>query len=283
MKQATISKLIRTAAIIGLLVYYWTTATANTVSKTFEFGTGTAQPHSHLRTFSIPCATEGGIAVVVKFQRLGPDDAASNVPFIVELREPDTAPNVEGPLVEAKSLVAKRAEQTIVLRSVSSNRGCSLPWRVRAKYANDGAAPVQVFGTMRIDYDGRLRWFAYDGNLGLGKGRSTTFNFGSSAGFPHGNIKYEPDFVHDVFGLPGPNPVKLKFELINPSGTVVVSKEGYADREAHRNQGLPIVKEIAFQVVNLTSGQWKLRVTNLDPNDDARITQRYSSFTPACP
>lgn len=283
MKQATAAKSMRGATIIVLLVSVLTTARADNISRTFEFGTGTAQARSHVRTFSIPCATPGGVAAVVKFQRLGPDGAANDVPIVVELREPDTAPNVEGPLVEAKSLVAKKAEQTIVLRSVSSNRGCSLPWRVRARYALAGTAPVQVFGTMRIDFDGGLKWFPYEGNLTIGKGRSTVFNLGTSAGFPQSKIEYKPDWVHDVLGLPGPNPVKLKMEIFTPSGVVVATAEGYADRPAHREQGLTILKQIAYQVAEFTSGQWRLRVTNLDSGDDARILQRYSSITPACP
>lgn len=47
----------------------------------------------------------------MKFQRLGPDGTASDVPIIVELREPDTALNVEGPLVEERSAIAKKAER----------------------------------------------------------------------------------------------------------------------------------------------------------------------------
>src|SRR6266508_3314552 len=72
------------------------TVSAESITKTFEFGAGTPQSRSHVRTFPIPCGTEGGVAAVVKFQRSGPV-GASNVPIMIELREPDTAPDQEDP------------------------------------------------------------------------------------------------------------------------------------------------------------------------------------------
>lgn len=258
------------------------TTFAESISKTFEFGAGTSQPRSHVRTFPIPCGTEGGVAAVVKFRRLGADGAGNDIPIIIELREPDTAPGQEGPVVETKTATGKRAEETVILRSQSSNRGCSLPWRVRVRYANEGPAPVQVFGTIRLDFDGRTRSIDVNGEHTINKGRSVTVRLEDSGGFEQGKIEIVPNFVHDVLGFPGPNPVKLRFELNDPSGAVVKTAEGYANRNEHREQGLPILKLI-YQVADRVPGQWKLKMTNLDSNDDARIVNYFANFTPGCP
>lgn len=47
---------------------------------------------------------------MVKFQRIGPDGANNNVQIKIELREPDTAANQEGPLVETKTANATKTE-----------------------------------------------------------------------------------------------------------------------------------------------------------------------------
>lgn len=259
----------------------------NSITKTFEFGVGTAQTRSHFRTFPIPCGTLGGIAAVVKFQRLGPDAASNNIPIIIELREPDTAAEQEGPIADTKTANAKKTEQSVTLRSQSSNRGCSLPWRVRVKYANDGTAPVQVFGTIRLDFDGRLREinvsmseFGIDRDLR--KGESETATVGGSAGFLQGTIDITANWNHMVFSplVPGPNPVKLKFELIDPSGTVVKTVEAYSSNESR--SGLTRFRLI-YQAPACLAGQWKLRITNIDGDDDAAGISPTVKFTPGCP
>src|SRR5688572_11837158 len=153
---AILRNLGRFLVVLGLCSFATVgTAFADNVTKTFEFGAGLPQLHSSMRTFSIPCGTPGGIAAVVKFQRNGPDGAGSNVPIKIELREPDTAANQEGPLVETKTANATKTEQIVTLFSPSSARGCSLPWRVRVKYASEGTAPFAVSGSIRLDFDGR--------------------------------------------------------------------------------------------------------------------------------
>lgn len=263
------------------------TAFAESITKAFEFGPGLAQSRSHVRTFPIPCGTVGGIAAVVKFQRLGPDGASNNIPIIIELREPDTAVGQEGPLVETKTADAKRTEQTVILRSQSSNRGCNLAWRVRVRYANEGTAPVQAFGSIRLDFDGRLRDINVStSELGidraLRKGNSETVKIGGSAGFLQGTIDITANWHHVVYSnlLPGPNPVKLKFELIDPSGTVVKTVEAYSSNESR--SGLTRFRLI-YQAPGCLSGQWKLRITNIDGDDDAGGISPIAKFTPACP
>lgn len=258
------------------------TAFADNISKTFEFGPGTQYPRSNVRTFNIPCGTPGGVAAVVKFQRLGPDGAGIDIPIVIEFREPDTAANQEGPIVETKTATARKTEQTVILRSQSSNRGCSLPWRVRVRYANEGTAPVQTFGSIRLDFDGRERWIDGD-NLfpNISKGSSVTINLGGSDGFEQGIIDVRASWIHDILGLRGPNDfIKLKWELIDPNGTIVRTVEAYSYSNENGSPRLVLI----YQVTKHTPGRWKMKITNTNANDDAKI-KRYDAlkFTPGCP
>jgi hypothetical protein len=277
---------VRVLGVMALLAFATVSMAFAGNTKTFEFGPGTPQPRSHVRTFPIPCGTPGGVAAVVKFQRLGPAGANNDLPIIIEFREPDTAPDQEGPVVETKTATAKKTEQTVTLRSQSSNRGCTLPWRVRVKYANEGTAPVQAFGTIRLDFDGRLRNVNVStSELGidreLRKGQSETLEFGGSAGFLQGTIDITANWNHMVFSLlPGPNPVKLKFELIDPSGAVVKTVEAYSSNEAR--SGLTRFRLI-YQAPGCLAGQWKLRITNIDGDNDAKGISPTAKFTPSCP
>ena len=265
------------------------TAFAGTITKTFEFGPGKEYTRSNVRTFPVLCRKAE--AVTVKFQILGATSASNLVPITIELREPDTAPGQEGPLVVAKNATAVITEQTVTLSGAAGiNRGCSLPWRVRVEHANAGAAPFVTFGSIKVDFDSAVRNIhePEGHNLGYpGHGSdSVTVNIGSSGGREEGTIVLQGDWRHLIyFGGPisyGPNPIKLKFALIDPNGTVVKTAEGYANRQAEINQGLPILKLI-YRVTNCTPGQWKVKITNLDQNDDVRINTIDEAFTPACP
>ncbi|MEK6570961.1 MAG: hypothetical protein AABZ61_06295, partial [Bacteroidota bacterium] len=220
---------VRVLGVMALLAFATvSTAFADNISKTFAFGVGTENPRSSVTTFSIPCGTPGGVIAVVKFQRLafgrrlGRDDPSNDTPIIIELREPDTAPGREGPLVVAKTATAKATEQTITLPRRESNRGCTLPWRVRVRYADEGTAPFRIYGSIRLNYwDGRVRDVdvSGEGSFRLNKGEATRINLDGSGGLPQGIIQITGIWHHALFT--GPNPVKLKFELIDPNGTVV--------------------------------------------------------------
>jgi hypothetical protein len=243
---------------------------AGNISKTFEFGPGTSQSRSHVRTFPIPCHLE--VAAVVKFRRDGSASAA-DVRVLVELRRPDVGPDQEGEVISNQIVTAKPDEQTIILRAPKQNRGCSLPWRVRVQHANDGAAPVRVYGTIRLDFDDRLREVPVTGGQDrLNKGQSTTMNVGGVEGFEQGTVELSDSWTHSIAGIvKGPLPVKLKYELLDPSGTIVKS----VSNEVSIN--------FLYQVGSCVSGQWKVRITNIDPNHDASRIGPIVKFTPACP
>lgn len=260
------------------------TAFADNISKTFEFGAGLAQTRSNVRTFNLPCGTEGGVAAVVKFQRLGPVGASNNIPIIIELREPDTAPDQEGPIVETKTATAKTTEQTIILSSQSNNRGCSLPWRVRVKYADEGTAPFRTFGSIRLDFDGRLKKISvqtYAYGQYLNKGSSKEYRLGNILGLGQGIIEITANWRH-IIGtdlVTGANPVKLKWQLIDPNGAVVKTVEAYSSNEARSE--LTRFK-LLYQVTKCVAGQWKLKITN-NTNDDAFVDETKAESLPGCP
>lgn len=265
-------------AIVGIVF-------ASSISKTFEFGEGMPQSRSIVRTFPVPCGTLG-VAAVVKFQRLGPDGANNDVPITIELREPDTAADQEGPIVVTKHASAKKTEQTVTLASGRSNRGCSLPWRVRVRHDNEGAAPFRTFGSIRLDFDGRLRSISVAKDCycifgRLDKHSSNKYNVGNVLGLEQGIIEITANWRH-IIGtdlLPGPNPVKLKWELIDPNGVAVKTVEAYSSNEARSE--LTRFK-LLYQVTKCVTGQWKLKVTN-STNDDAAVDDPKAELLPGCP
>ncbi len=253
-------------------------AFADIISKTFEFGEGTLQPRSHVRTFNVPCGTVGGIAAVVKFKRLGKAGTAADVPIIIELREPDTAANQEGPIALTRNASATTTEQSLTLSSQSSNRGCSSPWRVRVSHAERGT-PVKTFGSIRIDFDGRAREIESGSNASLNRGSSVTRNIGDVQGLHQGSTLITATWRHIIFGVTyGPNPVRLRFELIDPTGNVVKTVTAFSSDELRSE----LEKfRLIYQIAVHSPGQWKLRITNVD-DDDATSIDPTVTFTPGC-
>lgn len=254
------------------------TAFATTISKTFEFGPGTQYSSSVFRTYPVPCGWQ--VNAVVKFKRLGPAGTNNDFPIIIELREPETAPNQEGPLVDAKSATATPTEQTVKILSATggNTRGCNLPWRIRVKHANGGSPPHAVSGTARLDYDGNP--FGITVSIGsILKGASKTVNVGDATRLLQGRIQLRPSWVHEIFGVPagGGENIVLRFQLMDPSGTVVKTTEGHSDK----GSTLPDAN-LYYDVKTCVSGQWKLKITNTNNKDDASVTCFDCIVTPGC-
>ncbi|MCI0412812.1 proprotein convertase P-domain-containing protein [bacterium] len=252
---------------------------ASNITKTFEFGPGTQYSSSVFRTFPVPCGRQ--VAAVVKFKRLGPSGTSNNIPIIIELREPDTAANQEGPLVEARNANATTSEQIVTILSFGggSPRGCTLPWRVRVKYGA-GTPSFAISGTIRIDYDGTVKRISIPFTGVLFKGESKSISFGDTAGFAQGIIEITADWHHQLTTvLPGPNPIKLRIELVNPGGTTVRSVEAFSSNEARSE----LTKfKLTHKVASCAPGQWKLKITNTDTSDTAFLDNASPVFVPSC-
>jgi hypothetical protein len=253
-------------------------AFADNISKTFEFGAGTPQPRSHVRTFNIPCQL--GVAAVVKFQRLGPVNATNDIPIIIELHEPDMTAGQENSVYYEESAMAQLTEQTKILRIPGKDRGCSLPWRVRVRHANEGNAPSRVFGTIRLDFDGRARNSVFEDVGIVAKGRSRQVK-SDAYGLKQGRVEITATWYHFLGGIQivGPNPIKLEISLVDPNGTVVKTVAAYSSDEARSE----LTKfRLTYQVTDCPTGPWKLSVHN-PTNDDANFKSLKVTFTPDCP
>lgn len=274
--------LLKVVGSSALLLALSVMALAESQTKTFEVGLGTGQERSHFRTFNIPC----GLAVKaeVKYSRLGDPNTKSqifDVPVVVELHKPATSGDADGPLAQEKSVTATRTEQSVSLLGAESNVGCSNAWRVRVRHANAGNAPLAITGTITVSYNDSAQSISIQGGLiSLNKGNSVTKTFGGSGGLNQGKITITANWNHAVGPVPGPLPVRLKFELINPAGTVVASQTAYSSNEIRSDKN-PKLK-LTYTVPDCVNGQWKIRITN-DTNDDTMNIDPKASFKPDCP
>ncbi len=279
------TKVLRSARRAGVIAVYVATvvpaAHAASVSRAFEFGPGTPNATSNVRTFPVPCGLE--VAAVVKFRKLG--SGKVDIPIEIELREPDTAPGVEGPVVETRFARASTVEQTEILRSLASNRGCAKPWRVRVKFKGTGPVPAAVFGTARLDYDGRTTSLATQTPGFIGKRKSGEANIGGTTGFDQGRIEITANWNHMIGPIPGPNPIKFMLQLgylidNNPGNMMIgLSSEAYSSNET---RGLTKFKFV-YNIRERARGQWKLWVRNLENDHDAFMFAPTATFTPVCP
>ncbi len=227
----------------------------------------------------MPC----GLAVRAKVEhyRLGDTGAANDVPIIIELKKPGTTADVEGPVAETRNATARRDRQTVTLGGTRSNRGCSLPWVVRVKPAN-GTSPFAIKGTIDLTYSSSVNNISVEGGLiSLNKGNQVSKNVGGSSGLNQGTVVITATWLHAIGVVPGPNPVRLKFELINPGGSVVAQDTGYANNEINPCCSGDKMR-IVFKVTECITGQWKLRITN-NTNDDTMNIDPRVALTPNCP
>ena len=261
-----------------------TAAFAETIQKTFEFGLGTANTISNKRTFQVPC--HAGIeGVSASYQRKGTVGSQFDIPITVELRSPGATVDDEGPIVDSVNLTATLAQQlsisTKLLKGDPSPRGCSIPWIVRVK-PQSGTAQFVVSGTITLSY------FRFDadidvegGLITLNKGNTVTKNVGTSAGLHAGKFNIIGTWLHSAFGVPGPLPVLLKFELLNPNGQVVASKSAYSNAEINpccSSNKMSFSTTLSQHV----TGQWKLRITN-NTNDDTMNIDPKVKYIAICP
>jgi hypothetical protein len=262
---------------LALFVATVSPAFAGNIFKTSEFGAGTRQPRSHLRTFDIPCQL--GIAAMVKFQRLGPVNANNDVPIIIEVHEPDMTAGQENPVYYEESAMAKLTEQTIIVRVPGKKRGCSLPWGVRVRYANEDTAPSRVFGSIRLDFNGGERNIDFKSVGIVGKGRSTQSET-QFYGIGQGKVEIAATWYHFIGGIQfvGPNPIKLEISLVDPNGTVVKTVKAYSSDELRSE----LTKfRLTYQATDCLPGKWKLSVYN-PTNDDANFRSLNATFAPDC-
>lgn len=259
---------------------------AESIGKTFEFGLGTQYAHSAMRSFPVPCGLS--ITATIKFQRSGPDNANSDVPIKIDLREPDTAEGVEGPIVRTESAFVTRTQQTKMITSTAKVRGCALPWRLRVRHANDGPAPLAITGTITVSFNDALKTIAIPTGFQVRFGTPETFNLGPSGGLNQGRVQIKANWIHDLLGLPGPVQIRLEFSILDPQGNVVARASGCSSDAFDTSCRFSLTYRVAANI----AGQWKLKIrsvfagtnpiTNESYNAVAKVTP-VVTFLPGCP
>jgi hypothetical protein len=271
--------ILAVAAFSTLL--FQTAANAESITKSFEFGSGTQNAHSAMRTFALPCGRS--VTAVVRFQRAGPDNADSDIPAKIDLREPDIAEGIEGPVVRTESVFVNRTAQTKTLVGSARDRGCSRPWRVRIRYANDGQAPFAVTGSIAVTFSDSANNIVTNSgdHFGVSPGNSKTVDFGSGSGLHQGRIQVEASWIHDIYTfVPGPLTIMLTFQLLDPSGNAVASASGCSTNNLDQSCRLVL----RYNVPEHKTGQWKLKVYSghVLHGMAGRILPK-ATLTPACP
>lgn len=271
--------------LLGLFIFATVgAASAGTITKTFEFGAGTQYSHSNVRTFYVPCNLK--VVATIKYKRGGSEGASNDFPIKIDLRQADIGADEEGPIAQTVSATARRNEQTATLLAPDgSPRGCSLPWRVRVRYANAGTAPAPVTGSIRVDFDDVLKTFKYSHYpWKIIERKSNHTILLTHQGFEQGRLEIILTWNHSLGGpVPGPLPVKLKAELLDPNGRVLATDMGYSNHEINPCCSGDKMK-IVFQVPDCESDSktWNIRITN-DTNDDVNLTEVKFSHKPSCP
>jgi hypothetical protein len=250
-------------AVAAMLCSFAIAANAESITKTFEIGPGTANTTSNYRTFSIPGCE--GIGVTVHFQRLGEAGSANDVPIVIEVRSPGSNADTDGPIVSSKTDTATRIQKTAGFTPGSSETGCDIPWRVRVRSQN-GPAPVAVTGDIVVAYNGGDYDVAVEdaGNINLNSANTVTVKVGGTGGLPQGTIVIRGEWFHNL----GVMPIRMKFELINPNGTVVATEYGYSKNEINPCCSANKMR-LAYTIRNCIKGQWKLRIKNVSDGHDA--------------
>jgi hypothetical protein len=151
---------------------------------------------------------------------------------------------------------------------------------VRVKHDASGPAPVVVSGNITVSFStSTIGINVAGGPFSLIRDQATTKNVGDANGVGQGTVVISGTWNHSVLGVTGPNPVKLKFELFDSSGQRVGVAEGYPNNEIRDLAKL----RLTTRLPDCATGQWKLKTTNIDTQDDAKDIDVIVHFTPDCP
>lgn len=244
-----------------------------TLTKTFEFGEGTANTFSHRRTFAIPCRSYP--KTTVKFSRLGKPGTDYDLPLTITLIKPSESGD-EGEIAATQEVKAKTTVQTVTVGDgrETSDLGCSKMWSVRVKATNDTSS-VRVSGEIQMTYSDTVKDISPSDNINLNSGNSVEVNFGVRSNIGQGVIEVKGEWYHNL----GLVPILLKMTIIDPNGKEVATENGYAQNEIRNVTKLKIV----YRVQEFIPGTWKLKITNASDGHDAVRIKPIAIFKPSCP
>jgi hypothetical protein len=243
---------------------------SDTIRKTFEFGSGTSQPRSHKRTFSVPAGSTVGVTI----EQMSVDPPNATIPVIIEIRQASAASvgssGPDGPLIDVKAANAPSNLVTF-LPTYRSAFGCPSTWRVRVRSAVGPDVPAKVSGTIvfvftppssvvldmtgvdtqHLDPDDVV-------NRTL-RARLGSFNSIDGTGDFRIRAKWHTDPL-DVFHFGTFH--KLTVELLRPDGTIANSETGFSQHApADKTPKVDFRYTVTAQDAAM-AGDWGLQITN---------------------
>lgn len=250
-------------------------------NKTFEFGPGTSQHHSHYRTLLVPARTT--VSVAVRLQR--DSSGTTNVPVVIEVRQASadsvgtTGP--DGPQLATRNATATPTETLVAFenQSFTSQFGCPSTWRVRVRTSNSQQPPVRVFGTIVYAFSvpGTVNLDMEGGTQHLDPNATATrILAGVSAGASSrsliagtGTFRIRGKWHTDPANLLQLNTYhRLTVALVRPNGTVAASENGFSQHApSDRTPKVNFTYTVTPQDAVMT-GTWGLRISN---NSSVRI------------
>lgn len=258
---------------------------STTLTKSFEFGPGTAQTSSHLRTFAVPANSLVSVAIT---------DVSnpSGEVLVVEIFNPEAGTVIP---TDARLTVGNLFIQT----SYTSPVGCPDTWKVRVRTGDRQAPSVKVSGNIRLVFTAPdpTTVTLSGGNANIGKlGGTATRNLGGIAGRGLGRINLKAKWHTDPLDLANFGKFfRAEVRLIRPNGTVAASETGFSQ---HAPSTLTPKVNFSYQMTAedlAMTGDWKVRVINnsganlVDFNLksgtsalDGLMSTFKSTFTPRC-
>jgi len=260
--------------IIGTMVFsmlslfgnFGNSALAASFTKPYLIGPGDA-PRSHSRHFHAP----GNVKVKAKitYKREGNTD----FPIVAEIESPT------GQILESKNLTASSVQQTATLEAgpIGQHACGDLAWKVRVKSQNNAEPLSNVSGNITFSFvDPTAVSLDVEGQtINLNAGNSVTKKINGMTEKGPGKVKITATWFTLL-------PIKLKFQLIRPDGSVAATDTGYPQDAIFVNESekIKLTYVVTAQDAQL-SGSWKLKITN-NTSDNASSINPKVSFTSGC-
>ncbi|GEM_PF-5935337 len=242
------------------------TTLAASATKSFLIGPG-SESRSHSRHFHAP--SKVNVKAKITYKREGNTD----FPIVAEIESPT------GAIVATKNLTASSVQQTVTLEANAINQhACGdLVWKVRVK-SKDNAEPLSnVSGDITFSFiDPSTVSLDVEGStINLNAGNDVTKKINGMTAKGPGKVKITATWFTIL-------PIKLKFQLIRPDGSVAATETGYPQDAIFVNESekMKLNYVVTAQDAEL-SGNWKIKITN-NTGDNASSVNPKVRFTPGC-
>lgn len=268
------------ANIILVIAIFIFGGTVSAEDYRFNIVAGNWNPSTiHWKIYA-PCHST--VSVTLSAKRFdGGFSSADDVPIYIEFRKPGV------PLTSSTTVTREFAaklddtrEATFTASGIGVSVGCDTAWTVRLRPKVLPLQTMEIRGTVKLGFTRNPISIDVEDAISLGKGQSLVKNIGGTSGLSQGWVEITGKWNHSVFGLPGPLPVKLNFELLRPDLSIAAYDTGYSSHEFNPCCSGDKAK-IRFLVSDHKTGQWKIRIRN-DTSDDVMSIVPKVMYIPAC-